>query len=967
MHLERDLLREHVFPVIDERLRERRYHLEIVDLRWGIWTSEEDEQAERQMHVLSVCLDEIERCRPFFLVLVGNQYGWIPPRPVMEDVASERGLALPDRPLSVTALEILAALDSSKGRCRPVVFLLRSTDAAAEVVRLRKDIRAAAPDNTFDYDREDLDSFVTNVLEVLWREIDAETAVHLGSTVPQEITSGSAQLEGFVEQHIPDFVGRASLLSGCLALAEGEEAGIGAIVGPSGSGKSALFAQLVARLPTRPDRLVLAHSAGMGSDTGQVDTMIGRFVRELAHAVGESVSLDSVGSVDGVDSAFAELLHRVSSTRRVILLIDGLDGFEDTPRAKYLTWMPLELGAHTLVIVTGQRCDAIDIIEARTSTPPHELEPLTLDEATQLIQRVCEHHHRVMDEQTLQMLLEKVGPDSQPAHGNPFWCRLATELLNMAGADLFRAAAQHAGDPQVGLRQQLRQMARGFANGPAEIVMSFLGYLEDAYGTESVRDFALILRLGRQGWRERDLLGILGQLGHQPWTALDVARLRRGFRAQLTMRSDDGLWAYAHQLIEEATVARYAQDEALVTEAHEAIVRYLRSLDAGESLRGSELMHHMIRSSQISQIASHFTSDLSEAELKGAVAAIADWVMIAERQASEPGDGAIQVLRYPAAAAPELFDSTFYVLRMGTDVDRALENRLSLAARRRLLEECLNFFTGPREVLSRFEGFSLRLGAIRHRLAAVLRLMGSADDAHEHLAASLEHAERDARERPDHPQALGNLAQVYFLRGQAHFNEGRMHIDGLSQSLEAFGKALDIMERVVGLDPHAPIHRSGIAAICAELGRIHLALGDTDRASTYFEHGLAANRIALDLQPGDARWLADLSSSLTAMGNLRIQQGRLEEAVAYHEEALQNRDRIAQRDPDDPTNLEALAISHLQIAKVLLRLPDAGKANWHLRETVRIMRLLLTFDPEHREWVSILNEASELLPARERG
>ena len=97
-----------------------------------------------------------------------------------------------------------------------------------------------------------------------------------------------------------------------------------------------------------------------------------------------------------------------------------------------------------------------------------------------------------------------------------------------------------------------------------------------------------------------------------------------------------------------------------------------------------------------------------------------------------------------------------------------------------------------------------------------------------------------------------------------------------------------------------------------------------------------------------------------------MQQGRLEEAVAYHEEALQYRDRIAQRDPDDPTNLEALAISHLQIAKVLLRRPDADKTSWHLQETVRIMRLLFTFDPEHEDWVSILNEASELLSARER-
>src|ERR1700730_13317888 len=85
MQRERDLPRGKVFPIIEERLRARRHHLEIVDLRWGIWTSEEAEETERQIQVLSVCLDEIQRCRPFFLALVGDVYGWIPPRQVVED------------------------------------------------------------------------------------------------------------------------------------------------------------------------------------------------------------------------------------------------------------------------------------------------------------------------------------------------------------------------------------------------------------------------------------------------------------------------------------------------------------------------------------------------------------------------------------------------------------------------------------------------------------------------------------------------------------------------------------------------------------------------------------------------------------------------------------------------------------------------------------------------------------------
>jgi len=35
MHAERDHLRNVVFPELEERLRQRRHHLEPIDLRWG--------------------------------------------------------------------------------------------------------------------------------------------------------------------------------------------------------------------------------------------------------------------------------------------------------------------------------------------------------------------------------------------------------------------------------------------------------------------------------------------------------------------------------------------------------------------------------------------------------------------------------------------------------------------------------------------------------------------------------------------------------------------------------------------------------------------------------------------------------------------------------------------------------------------------------------------------------------------
>ena len=65
-------------------------------------TEEEAEQGK----VLAVCLEEIDRCRPFFLGLLGERYGWVP-----ETLPEEAVIEFPwvdgRKGHSVTELEIL--------------------------------------------------------------------------------------------------------------------------------------------------------------------------------------------------------------------------------------------------------------------------------------------------------------------------------------------------------------------------------------------------------------------------------------------------------------------------------------------------------------------------------------------------------------------------------------------------------------------------------------------------------------------------------------------------------------------------------------------------------------------------------------------------------------------------------------------------------------------------------------------
>ena len=120
MHSERDYLVKYVFPELRERCMKKNLYLVDVDLRWGV-TQEEAEQGK----ALELCLDEIENCRPFFIGLLGERYGWTP-----------EAYQLPDHPRfdwmknfesghSITALEIYQGVLNNPGMHTSAFFYFR--------------------------------------------------------------------------------------------------------------------------------------------------------------------------------------------------------------------------------------------------------------------------------------------------------------------------------------------------------------------------------------------------------------------------------------------------------------------------------------------------------------------------------------------------------------------------------------------------------------------------------------------------------------------------------------------------------------------------------------------------------------------------------------------------------------------------------------------------------------------------
>ena len=105
MHAERDYLIKRVFPELRMWCAEHKLKLIDIDLRWGV--SEKD--ATENKRVVDVCLNNVDKCRPFLLCLLGQRRGWVPG---LSDVNEETLIKFPGLKeyigkSSITELEVI--------------------------------------------------------------------------------------------------------------------------------------------------------------------------------------------------------------------------------------------------------------------------------------------------------------------------------------------------------------------------------------------------------------------------------------------------------------------------------------------------------------------------------------------------------------------------------------------------------------------------------------------------------------------------------------------------------------------------------------------------------------------------------------------------------------------------------------------------------------------------------------------
>lgn len=132
MHAERDHLVKVVFPSLREKLEKYRIHLVDIDLRWGVTKEQADDD-----RALDLCLQQIDECRPFFIGILGERYGYVPQK-IPELGKPEYGWVRGMTGRSITDLEIVHGVLNDHQMLSQSFFYFRDTTFLDDVPTARR-------------------------------------------------------------------------------------------------------------------------------------------------------------------------------------------------------------------------------------------------------------------------------------------------------------------------------------------------------------------------------------------------------------------------------------------------------------------------------------------------------------------------------------------------------------------------------------------------------------------------------------------------------------------------------------------------------------------------------------------------------------------------------------------------------------------------------------------------------------
>ncbi|MDD5018342.1 MAG: DUF4062 domain-containing protein [Eubacteriales bacterium] len=450
MQTERDILRDKVVPILNEFAAQYGISVELIDLRWGINTKSNNEN-EAGFKVLRTCFDEIKRCQPYFIALLGDRYGWIPPYEQVCRAADGAGYTGAESDKSVTEMEIKygALMREYSPSC---LFYFRELDKQyvprharsdyfdmpenlTRLKILKDELIAKFPNKVRRYKARwdsrtrqvgGLDTFAQGVID----DIKAELTLRWGAVV-SEHKSWQQREEAAWKRFFSsgkELTGReveSKYISDKLLR---EDARI-LVNGESGSGKSTLLCKIAGKVMTA-GILLLPHSVGITDASFDTSNMLKMFIWRMEEFLQLRQTAEAVPDYETLKTSFQSLLAQCCIKTKVIFAIDGIDRLCIGEKAGSLEWLPLQPNGNISILLTADdKYNASEFKALGGCTIP--IPPLYEKDIRCIIQKLARRYHKELDESVVLAMMQKKDGNGLPSARNPLFLNLSVQNLVM--------------------------------------------------------------------------------------------------------------------------------------------------------------------------------------------------------------------------------------------------------------------------------------------------------------------------------------------------------------------------------------------------------------------------------------------------------------------------------------------------------------------------------------------------------
>lgn len=351
----RDLLKERrhlvdvIFPQLRHYFKKRQIDIAEIDLSWGI-----KEQDSKNGKTISLCLQEIDKSRPFFIGIIGSRYGWIPQE---ADIANAEALYAKYEWLkdsikvghSVTEMEMTLGAFSQEDSISAVFFVqdpiitLSDEDefSQTKLKNLREKIleQKKYPVYTF-CDEKTLGSQVFDVLRDLIESEypDSEKDVSSNDLIKEQDYILKKRSEHYIrreelESDIWDFIDdKISPMQ------------ISQVYGPPGCGKSMLVSNIARTIQEKRTEMGVIYCAIGDSYLSNKHNIATYIIAKMSELNGNNDTGMYLSEYDKRDiyikNKLTECFNKTDAQQKYLIILDGLDELDMADDSYNLEWLP---------------------------------------------------------------------------------------------------------------------------------------------------------------------------------------------------------------------------------------------------------------------------------------------------------------------------------------------------------------------------------------------------------------------------------------------------------------------------------------------------------------------------------------------------------------------------------------------------------------------------------------------------